>query len=303
MFLMCFSHAPVLFTALASLSLVKADRSSTLSATLPSEGHWGYKTVLVFGDSFGDTGPTYHVIQDAFDERGIPAVVKSTAVSGTSACSWAEKDFGFSLVKAAREEFPDRAQGPDFVWYTLGADDISGSSSLKTCFGEARSDSEAEQCVVTVNRQIVACSELLLDNYFRTFPYSKVLLTGYDAPCESDLCLLTLDRPFDGRYCGLNRTCSNSLAFFWEEIYIRALTSRYKEPSFTGVNLVGTSQVAAGVPGARVGKPVLDQGSPCQWMTLCLHPSYGTPTGRAWGETMWNVFFSRHVEDRTEINV
>merc|ERR1712060_618584 len=47
-----------------------------------------------------------------------------------------------------------------------------------------------------------------------------------------------------------------------------------------------------GIPGADVGKPVLDRGSRCDWTVACLHPKYGTPAGTLWGDTMWDLYFS-----------
>ena len=79
--------------------------------------------VLVFGDSYGAVGPTYHVIQDVFKKYGVNVSVKSSAIGGTSACQWAYWDNGTSLASEARKKFPDG--GPDFVWYTLGGNDLA----------------------------------------------------------------------------------------------------------------------------------------------------------------------------------
>ena len=74
-------------------------------------------TVLVFGDSWGDTGPTWQTIRDAFARRNRTADVRSAAVGGTTACGWAPS----SLVNASRALFPELAEtGPDFVWFTAG---------------------------------------------------------------------------------------------------------------------------------------------------------------------------------------
>jgi len=46
---------------------------------------------------------------------------------------------------------------------------------------------------------------------------------------------------------------------------------------------------------------VLSQGSKCEWETLCVHPKYGTPAGDAWGEAMWELFFSKQATIATAV--
>merc|ERR1719181_475202 len=89
------------------------------------------KTVFVFGDSWGDFGPSYHMVQDTLDKHDFHATVKSAAVGGTSACMWA--DDPMSMVKKARLAFPEAPNGPDFVWYTLGGNDMAYDGPMKTC--------------------------------------------------------------------------------------------------------------------------------------------------------------------------
>merc|ERR1712039_176931 len=99
---------------------------------------------------------------------------------------------------------------------------------------------------------ILACSQRLLDRLFMAFPRIRVVQTGYDVPCEDLTCLLSADHLYDGRYCGLNRTCFNSLGIYFQKQYIGALSRRYPQPSYTGLNLFGT----------------------------------------LWGDTMWDLYFS-----------
>ena len=51
------------------------------------------------------------------------AQVVNKAVGGTLACGWAKDPD--AIVSAARDAFPDAADGPDFVWYTAGANDLA----------------------------------------------------------------------------------------------------------------------------------------------------------------------------------
>ena len=73
----------------------------------------------VFGDSWGDTGPTWKTIRDVFARNGRVADVRSAAVGGTTACGWA--DDPDSLADAAASLFPELPDGPDFVWYVRRA--------------------------------------------------------------------------------------------------------------------------------------------------------------------------------------
>ena len=62
----------------------------------------------------------------------------------------------------------------------------------------------------------------------------------------------------------------------------------------TGLDILGTVQQAGAVAGAKVGQPVLDQGSPCALMAECVHPAPGTPGATAVGEAFWSLYFSKH---------
>jgi len=115
----------------------------------------GTHTVLTVGDSWGDTGPTYRIIEQAFDKRDVAVDSKNRAIGGTTACQWAswteskktKATFakGQALVNAAEEEFGDA--GPEFLWYTLGANDMGQSDSLHACLKEAATESDAQVCV------------------------------------------------------------------------------------------------------------------------------------------------------------
>jgi hypothetical protein len=56
--------------------------------------------VLVFGDSQGDTGPTWKALQDVLDKHKSNATVINKSVGGTRACGWASDPD--AIVKAAQ---------------------------------------------------------------------------------------------------------------------------------------------------------------------------------------------------------
>lgn len=63
-------------------------------------------TVLVFGDSWGSLGPSWHELVDVFAKHGVPATVRSSAVGGTRACQWASEPQALNLEAA--KQFPDQ---------------------------------------------------------------------------------------------------------------------------------------------------------------------------------------------------
>ena len=156
-------------------------------------------TVLVFGDSWGSLGPSWHEIQDMFDRHGVPAVVRSTARGGTEACQWAAAGHGAALAEeAAKASFPELGKkGPDHVWYTLGGNDFA-NSKYQACSRAATSLDEELKCIDTLTELIRGCTQSLLEKYWAAFPLSRVMQCGYDFPCRSGRCVPAPRTP----YCG-----------------------------------------------------------------------------------------------------
>jgi len=248
--------------------------------------------VLVFGDSFGDTGPTYHVVQDMFDLHKIDANVQSSAIGGTAACQWAGMDQGNEMVKQVQKLFPDAQDGPDYVWYTMGANDQWQDGSFQSCLKQSASDADAQACAEAESDRIFACTTKMLDNFWSVFPKSKVLQTGYEVPCQDFLCQDTVDRVFYGNYCKNNITCSNHIGYNFQTYHMDSLKTRYPNKPYNSISIIGAAQKAAGIPGADVGKPNFDKGAKCEWTTFCCHPKYGSPAGDAWRDAFWDLYFS-----------
>lgn len=278
------------------LSLDWLSSSLILLACMANSATAANKTVFVFGDSWGDTGPTYRMVQDTLDQHGFPAVVKSAAVGGTSACQWAGQNSGMQLVDKARSTFPESSDGPDYVWYTLGGNDIAYDQAYKKCAKSAKVFDDMVQCLKAASSRAMKCTETMFDNYFKAFPKSRVLQSGYDLPCENLYCDVTITGSYDARWCGSNHTCLNTLMEKFHELYIGGLSQKYAGSHYSVLNLLGTSQKAGGVAGADIGKPVLSQGSPCQWTTLCVHPKYKSPPADLIGEVFWNQYFSKQTQ-------
>ena len=118
-------------------------------------------TVLVVGDSWGALGPNWKELQDMFARHGVGAEVKSAARSGTTACQWASNA---AIIKtAAQQLFPDvsvgpNATGPDFVWYTLGGNDLV-DKNYENCSNSAKNITEQLACMDTVTKRVTDCGE------------------------------------------------------------------------------------------------------------------------------------------------
>merc|ERR1712151_22465 len=256
-------------------------------------------SVLVFGDSWGSEGPKFTTLQETFDKHSTPAVVRSRSVGGRGACQWYNDCWsgkGNALVKAAQDKFPELENGPDFVWYTAGGNDLMLSSwEYKSCMGFASSEEKAQECFKKEINKINECTDKMLEAYWDKFPKSKVFQAAYDIPCAEGLKCQAIAK-IRNPYCSASdTTCHNSFQVFWQETEIGGRQRKYLQPRYTGLNILGAVQKAAGIPGADVGKPVLDQGGPCKWMDKCVHPRPGSPAAEAVGEAFWDLFFSKHL--------
>ena len=99
-----------------------------------------HKTVLVFGDSWGDVGPTWHQIEDTFASHSVPVIVRNAAIGGTRACQWDNGTVhnqhwskGQALASEAFRLFPETEGKVDFVWYTAGGNDPMSDQVYKDC--------------------------------------------------------------------------------------------------------------------------------------------------------------------------
>merc|ERR1712125_185000 len=124
---------------------------------------------------------------------------------------------------------------------------------------------------------------------------AKVMHSGYDVPCYDALCRATFTGVFDLAFCGRNNTCNNQAMYEFIDTYHGGLKKQFSEPQYTALFMMGAVQKANGVPGADAGKPVLTAGANCAWETECVHPTYNTPAGNAWGQSFWDLYFSKHL--------
>jgi len=242
-------------------------------------------TILVFGDSWGSLGPSWHELVDIFAKHKIPATVKSSAVGGTRACQWASEPQAINLEAA--KLFPD--QPVDYLWYTAGGNDLANKWYV-ACSEGAKTYDKAIQCMKNAMVNVNNCTETMLTKFLApgAHPDSKVLQVGYDLPCEVGRCVT--DPRF--AFCGTNRSCQNSGTVAWQPLLLGPMAAKFPA-HYTGIDILGTVQAAGGVAGAATGKPVIDTGSPCGLMTACVHPRYGGAGATAVGDAMWDLYFSK----------
>lgn len=230
-----------------------------------------------------------------FDRHNVSVTVKSAARGGTTACQWA-KDVpnGDALNVAAHKLFPElKTAGPDFVWYTLGGNDLEDKPYIE-CSKKSKNNSANLKCLDEINEVITGCTDELLDSYWKLHPTSTVVQCGYDLPCEAGGCIPESRNPF----CGTNVTCLNEGGLHFQKIMVDARVKRYNgSRPYIGLNVVGAVQAAGGVPGAAVGKPVLSVGSPCDLMSECVHPTYGKAGAVAVAEAFWDLYFKSVFEN------
>jgi len=259
-------------------------------ASVSMHGAGGNLTMLVVGDSWGSFGPSWHEMQDMFDRHAVSATVKSVARGGTTACQWAED--ANILVKAAQQEFPETLPGgPDYMWYTLGGNDLVDKSYLK-CSEQARSFDDQLECMRNITATIVACATKMLDAYTAKFPKSKIVQCGYDIPCLTGSCAQQPRDPF----CTGNITCQNLATQYWQGPLMDPLKARYPQ-QYTGLNILGAGQAAGKIPGASAGHPIMDRDTPCALMSSCVHPTYGKAAATAVGEAFWDLYFRHQLQN------
>lgn len=225
----------------------------------------------------------------------INAKVINKSVGGTLACGWAEDPN--AIVNAAQEAF---GGAPDFVWYTAGGNDLAGDEKYHLCLDVARSVDAAKACIEAAVARLLPCTTSLLDNLWKAFPNAKVGQYNYMATCMESYggedCAAASAEFLGGSFCmsgkmGMPSFCMLSLLEHWQTLMVDATQATYPSPQYTGMNVLGAVQQASGVPGASIGHLNLTGGgAKCEWMTSCVHPTYGTPTADALGEAFWELW-------------
>ena len=203
--------------------------------------------VLVFGDSQGDVGPTYKVIQDQLNQHNISNfTVANAAVGGTLSCGWNENPD--AIVKASKQHF-GKGVSPDLVWFTAGGNDIANDDTYHDCLDSAEDDSSALECLDSATERLLPCTISLLEHLWSTYPNAKVGMYNYEIPCTVGDCLEADLQFIGGSYCAKQKDvvgCMVAGLVHWQQIYVDHLQQLYPAPKFTGMNVLGAAQEASG---------------------------------------------------------
>ncbi len=289
------------------------------------------KTVLVFGDSWGDVGPTWHQIEDTFANHSVPVIVRNAAIGGTRACQWDSGSVhnqrwpkGQALASEAFRLFPETEGKVDFVWYTAGGNDPIADQVYKDCEsaigGSTPTNYHADpqlyeahlECMQAMMTRVDDCTKSLLGGLFEQSPETRVVQCGYDLPAligANCMAQAAARAPF----CGSSVECAVKSLWDLQEMFFTPLEREFNTGAtqkYTGLNIVGAIQEATGQYGpkgcgaddqaepcrtATIGNPLRDRGSEKEYMTSCVHPTYPGKGAQAVGEALWDKFFSKHV--------
>lgn len=242
--------------------------------------------VLVFGDSWGALGPGWSMIYYMFRRHNVRAKVMNLAVSGSTACQWANKPY--NLAKAAKIKFPHSA--PDFVWFTLGGNDLL-TRDYYMCSNKATTYEEAIVCVENIAAISRECNVRLLQNFYEEFPQAGVVQCGYDFECVQGSCIPSRRWPF----CQTNVTCITHMAMHWATTLVMATEKLFNDKNrFKGISIQGACQKAGGM-NVTIGQGDMNQGSPCNLMLNCEHPAPYSPAAWTIGEIFWEEYFKDRV--------
>merc|ERR1712232_1494695 len=80
--------------------------------------------------------------------------------------------------QSQKKLFPGLPNGPDFLWYTAGANDVWQSLGFETCERLAKSWEDVEKCMQGLVDKVQVCTSKMLKNFFDAFPAAKVLHSG-----------------------------------------------------------------------------------------------------------------------------
>ena len=226
--------------------------------------------ILAFGDSWATVG--YPQLKNVLEPLGFNVSIR--AIAGTPAGYWAYVQ-PEALIKAIDLYYAK------YVYFSLGGDDFLESMPL---------GASPEK----VHGEMITATRKLLDELFAKRPTVQVFHFGYDLLdwSASSFCKDFGDAELKGPtpiFCPAgwaNTTCMTRNQAEWlQSRYVDELAAHYRstnDSQYHGLNLLGTLQVAGGVPGARVGSPVWSAYSPTRFVRKehdnlgCVHL---TPAG------------------------
>merc|ERR1719483_280208 len=183
------------------------------------------------------------------------------AVPGTTASDWDNGAFLETLKIEARTH--------DYVWIMLGGNDAL--DFMPDC---AESGKTAAECGKQLFKNTIPRMTTILDSVHKVNPKAKVVGFGYDTMFGGVGCGLVTHEVIPQCYKrgGGGNKCFNTQFIQLQEAWETLASNR---TWLTAINLLGTTQMAAGYPGASIGHPDMDKMGPAKyWPDYegCFHP-------------------------------
>lgn len=254
-----------------ALLLAAATSVPTASAT----------ALLAFGDSWAWLG--YDQLRDVFGSHGIDTALE--AIPGTPAAYWADIE-PHALVNAV-----DKANA-SHVYLSIGGNEFLEGLPLKIN-------------ILEIYAEMMRATGKIIDTLVAARPHVHVYHFGYEilnwegsAYCRGfgDL-ELKGDPPL---FCpdSTNVTCMTHIQATWLQAnFVDLLARKYSSnPHYHGLNLLGTLQVAGGVPGAEVGAPNWGRYSPAQYVRSEAKLDWGCVHLTPDGYTALYTELAKHVQ-------
>lgn len=214
-------------------------------------------TVVVAGDSWADyIGIPNVEFPAVFERNGDTRTINNIAVAGTTCAQWAAGNRLESLLAAVKPE-----TGATHLWMTCGGNDAQ--FNLIGCRPQ-------DQCIKDVVAQVTKDLGHILDKIAEVNPKLRVVSFGYDLLGFGSIVGNVLSRSILPD-CNGKAECLNS---DFENIQTAFDNLAKSKSNFDSVNLLGSLQTAAGVPGAAVGAPALGEFSPSSLYDITsIHPT------------------------------
>ena len=169
------------------------------------------------------------------------------------------------------------------VWLTIGGNDAQ--RALPGC---------GLPCVPRLQNETVKRVQHFVEPALAAHPQVRVVMAGYDifnfGASLNPECLAK-GLAFLPQCAGPRHIeCFNEKFL---ELFQKGIVEALASPRLTAVDIRGALQAAGGVPGARVGAPVLSSWSPDALMQPnCIHPKFGEGF-TAIMDALWTTYFER----------
>eukprot|EP00995_Heteronema_vittatum_P000420 NODE_1055_length_1081_cov_260.770349_g736_i0.p1 GENE.NODE_1055_length_1081_cov_260.770349_g736_i0~~NODE_1055_length_1081_cov_260.770349_g736_i0.p1 ORF type:complete len:279 (+),score=129.77 NODE_1055_length_1081_cov_260.770349_g736_i0:60-839(+) len=230
--------------------------------------------ILIAGDSWGTEGafPFLEMLRRHNASLGVVNVARG----GTTSDNWAGELLPTLL--SAIENNPDL----EVMWFTIGGNDARNRLPICALLGGS-----SDKCVAELQAHCLANIEgKIMPAVWAKNPKLRVVGFGYDLMGFGKLPLCPIEALAIFPHCEDSPVCVNTQFIKIQTVW-DMMSKKY--PLVDTVNLLGSLQAAAHMPGASVGHPNLAHYSPDDLMqSNCIHP---TPTGFGYVfDNFWNLY-------------